>query len=321
MEKGISVIIPAFNRQELIGECIESVLSQSFKGSLELIISDDGSTDKTLEIAKRYGDKIKIIHKPVDCKSQGVASTRNRGIMASTKQFICFLDSDDFFLPGHLNRISAVLEKDLGLGFAFCRCLETKRKGNIQLFRPWTREYVLKNDVKNPCASRSRIVHTNTFLFKKAVFEKVGLFNESYSNGEDGDLWMRISEQFKGKFLNYHGVVYRLHEGGQLTKNYRETLRSNYYLIFEQAKKRYYQLNLKDQRRIFKIKYHLLDMKYRSKNPSKLNFYLFYLGLIFSYPKGYFQKLLETYFNHKQSKDFCAWRNLNYFSGPGTSEE
>ena len=54
-------------------------------------------------------------------------------------------------------------------------------------------------------------------------------------------------------------------------------------------------------------------MKYRGKNPSKLNFYLFYLGLIFSYPKGYLQKLLESYFNYKQGKDFWTWRNIDSF--------
>lgn len=313
VQKEISVIIPTFNRENYIGECIESVLNQSFDGSLEIIISDDGSTDNTLEIAKKYGDKIKIIYKPVDCRSQGVSGTRNRGIRASTKPFICFLDSDDFFLPGHLKRISSAFEREPGLGFAFCRSLETQRKGNSQLFRPWTRAYVLENDVKNPCASRSRIVNTNSFLFRRDVFEKIGLFNESYLNGEDGDLWMRISEQFKGRFLNYYGVVYRLHEGGQLTKNYDENLQSSYSLIFEEAKKRYYQLNLKDQKRIFKIKYHLLDIKYRGKNPSKLKFYLFYLGLIFSHPKGYFQKLLESYFDHKQVGDFSTWRNIDSF--------
>lgn len=55
------------------------------------------------------------------------------------------------------------------------------------MFRPWTHFKVFKEDIKNPVVSRSHIVHTNSFLFRKEVFEKVGNFNESYSNGEDGD--------------------------------------------------------------------------------------------------------------------------------------
>jgi glycosyltransferase involved in cell wall biosynthesis len=311
MEKGISVIIPTYNRDQFVAECIQSVLNQDYKGNLEIIISDDGSTDKTLEIATTFQSKVKIIRKPFNCKTQGVAATRNRGIHVSSQPYICFLDSDDFFLPGHLKRISEVLENEPELGFAFCRVLEIEEKNGIKLFRPWTRDRIFKNDIKNPCASRSHIVHTNSFLFKKEVFDKTGVFNEKYTLGEDGDQWMRISEQFKGKFVDYFGAVYRIDHGThQLTKKSGNEIKKCNLLIFEAAKRRYYKFKLKDSKRIYKIKYNLLWFKYRDNDEEKYIYYFLYLFLIIRYPIGYLQTTLEYCY---MKKEIRGWNPIEKY--------
>ena len=67
MRQGISVIIPTYNRDQFIGEAIESALNQKYNGKLEIIISDDGSTDKTLEIAGSYGKSVAILRKEKTC--------------------------------------------------------------------------------------------------------------------------------------------------------------------------------------------------------------------------------------------------------------
>ena len=158
MKKGISIIIPTYNREDFTKETIQSVLDQDYEGKMEIIISDDGSTDNTLNIARAFGDKVKIIEKPKDCLSQGASATRNRGIMASTQPYICFLDSDDYFLPKHLKKIVIALEKKPETGFAFCRILDVKEENKLRLFRPWTLLHVFKNDIKNiPQNKSSRI--------------------------------------------------------------------------------------------------------------------------------------------------------------------
>ncbi|HZW71650.1 MAG TPA: glycosyltransferase family A protein [Hanamia sp.] len=314
MKAGISVVIPAYNREQFIKEAIQSVLDQGYDGPLEIIVSDDGSTDGTISVATSFSDKVKIIRKPVGCKTQGVAGTRNRGIKACSQPFICFLDSDDFYLPGHLKRMASVFEKEPELGFAFCRSLEFKIENTAKLFKPWTRDRLFKNDIKNPVISRSKIVNTNSFIFRKEVFDTVGDFNEAYSNGEDGDLWMRISEQFKGKFVNHFGTAYRTNHGiNQLTKNSRSQINECSFLIFEDAKNRYYKLKLNDSRRIFKIKYNLLRLKYRNNNNKKFSYYFRYLSIIIRYPTGYFQKLLESFYVNKEKKGRGNWSNLEKY--------
>ena len=313
MKKGISVIIPTYNRERYVADAIQSVLNQNYEGPLEIIVSDDGSTDNTINIVQTFKSSVTLVCKPSDCKTQGAASTRTRGIKSSTQSLICFLDSDDFYLPGHLNRIAAIFEKEPYFGFAFCRILEVREENDVLLFKPWTSHYILKNDIKNPVISRNKIVHTNSFMFRREVFDNVGYFNENYTNGEDGDLWMRISEKYKGKFVDHFGAAYRSQHGNeQLTKNSNNRITNCSLLIFKEAKKRYYKLNLNDKKRIFKIKYTLIWLKYRKQN---INLFLFkYLVLICQYPTGFFQKILQKYLEKKENKHQKDWNKLEEYT-------
>lgn len=98
--------------------------------------------------------------------------------------------------------------------------------GNGYILKP--SKQILKT---RPYVSRSHIANTNSFIFEKEVFEQVGGFDESYQNGEDGDLWMRISELYKGAFSDHFGVIYRInHNDAQLSKNNEEDLKKIIYL-------------------------------------------------------------------------------------------
>lgn len=293
--KGISIIIPTYNREQFIAEAIQSVLDQEYEGRLEIIVSDDGSSDRTLEIAESFNDKVTILRKPANCLTQGASSTRNRGIRASSEPYICFLDSDDFFLPGHLKRISLALESNEGLSFAFCRILEIKEEKDSRLFKAWTRTNITKKNILYPVISNNNIVCTNVFIFQKYVFDTVGVFNENYKNGEDGDMWMRISEQYKGTFVDYFGAVRRKHEFNQLTGNSKRTIYKFHSEVYKEAIKRYYQLELRDFYRIYKL--HILALKYRyGYVPLLHNIYRLYLNLKIT-----------------KNKKINEWHELSYF--------
>lgn len=296
--KGISVIIPTYNREQFIAEAIESVINQDYSGDVEIIISDDGSSDRTLEIAESYRDKVTILRKPSNCLTQGVASTRNRGIRASIQPYISFLDSDDFFLQGHLKKISAAIESKENLGFAFCRTLEIIEEKNSRLFKAWTRENVTQKNILYPVISGNKVVCSNVFIFRRDVFDTVGLFNETIQNGEDSDMWMRISEQYKGVFADYFGAVRRKHTLYQLSTGYTKKAIFKYHsLIYKDAIKRYYQLNLKDFYRIYRLR--ILALKYR------LGFSI----LVYS--------IYQFYINHKSSQiNKSDWFELSYFIKP-----
>jgi glycosyltransferase involved in cell wall biosynthesis len=254
--KGISVIIPVYNREAFLEEAIQSVLDQNYEGDLEIIVSDDGSTDHSLEIASSFGNQVLLLRKPEGCMSQGVSGTRNRGIAAATQPYVAFLDSDDFYLPNHLNRMVAALESRQELGFVFSRTLQMKEEDGRKLFAPWTRTKVTKRDILYPVISGSYVVNTNAFLFRRAVFEMVGVFNESYTNYEDSDMWLRISEQYKGGFSDHNGAVYRIeHDLSQLTdKNNQDKIRRCSKCIYTDALVRCQLQSKRDSYRLFRLR-------------------------------------------------------------------
>jgi len=96
-----SLVIPAYNRAHLIGETIDSALEQHTPFA-EIIVVDDGSTDNTLEVLERYGDRITVIATP----NRGVQSARNTGIRAATSDYATLCDSDDLLEPGFLTTFS-----------------------------------------------------------------------------------------------------------------------------------------------------------------------------------------------------------------------
>ena len=114
--KTVSVIMPAFNTEKFLAESVESVLAQTFT-DFELLIVDDGSIDRTAEIAHEFESKdprVKLILQ----KNQGVSVARNTGIENSTGQFIAFLDSDDLWKPDFLESLIALTDSDAGIFYS-----------------------------------------------------------------------------------------------------------------------------------------------------------------------------------------------------------
>lgn len=103
----ISVVIPVYNQEKYVGKCIRSVLSQSFK-DFEVILVNDGSTDKSMEVCQKYAKmdyRISIIDKP----NGGSAFARRDGMLQAKGQYICFIDSDDYLDPFALERLYSIM--------------------------------------------------------------------------------------------------------------------------------------------------------------------------------------------------------------------
>lgn len=305
--KGISIIIPVYNREKYIAEAIQSVISQNFKGNLEIIISDDGSTDKTLEIARSFGDKVKILtSKQMD---HGAARARNRGLHFATQPYIAFLDSDDFYLPNHLNRMTHVLEDDPEIDFAFCRTLQVKNINGEDLYKPWTKTKITKKDTMNLYLSGGNIVNTNCFIFRRHIFKDIGGFDEKFTNGEDMDMWNRISEKYKGAFVDYYGAVYRIEDRkDQLTSVPGVHRHYSSRLVNQAAIDRYYQLDLNNSYRIYKLKIRRSNLKNK-----KVIHYINCVFLSCRYPVAFIQtipSLLQRFFRNKK---LDSWEELSLF--------
>lgn len=111
----LTIIVPVYNVEPYLSDCIESILSQSFD-NFELLLIDDGSTDSSGEICDRYAKsdkRIRVFH----TENQGVSSARNRGLDEARGKYISFVDSDDYIQADTYSQNIKILEADLSIDF------------------------------------------------------------------------------------------------------------------------------------------------------------------------------------------------------------
>ncbi|MFI8378750.1 glycosyltransferase [Leeuwenhoekiella sp. NPDC079379] len=179
----VSAIIPAYNAVNHLTRAIDSLLNQS-KPLLEIIIVDDGSTDTTLQIAKEYESKYKII-RIISQENLGVSAARNVAIRESKGLYILMLDSDDFFAETFVEKAIQLIESE---GYDAITCGINKIVGNKTLFK-WipdqskmNKTNVLFENISPACC-----------LFKRDVFYEIGFYDESFRTGfEDWDFNIRF---------------------------------------------------------------------------------------------------------------------------------
>ncbi|MGM0418659.1 MAG: glycosyltransferase family 2 protein [Thermodesulfobacteriota bacterium] len=210
-KKKVSVIIPVYNRAGWIGDCIDSVLSQTYE-NFELIIVDDGSSDATQDIVKKYkgnSENIKVLFQ----HNKGVSSARNLGIKAAGGEFIAFLDSDDMWKPEKLE--SQISYFDLHKSAFVCQTDEMWVR-NGKRVNPGKRHKKPSGDIFIPSLSLC-LVSPSAVMMKTAFFEKAGLFDEDMIACEDYDLWLRASLLFDFHIIEESLVVKRGGHADQLS--------------------------------------------------------------------------------------------------------
>jgi glycosyltransferase involved in cell wall biosynthesis len=183
----ISVIIPTYNRVDFLKKAIDSVFSQTYK-DFELIVVDDGSTDETKDLIKRYSHKIKYIYQA----NQGPAASRNTGIKQAKGNFIAFLDSDDWWRRDKLEaQIDQMRSKP---SYLISHTQEIwYRDGKI--LNPKDKHKKYSGMIFDRCL-KICAVGMSTIMARRELFPKVGLFDERLPCCEDYDLWLRASANF-----------------------------------------------------------------------------------------------------------------------------
>ena len=200
----VTVIIPAYNCAEYIGEAIDSVLQQK-DVSTEILVIDDGSTDGTRAALADYADQIRYEYQ----ENQGVSTARNRGIKLATGEYIVFLDADDVFLPGKLSKQVRCFERHPQLGMVHSGWqIVNQENVLIHEARPW--EEAHKLDLKGWLFWKP--VFPGALMFRRSWLEKVGGFDANFSQAEDVDLVLRLSQAgCKAKWIRESTVLYRQH--------------------------------------------------------------------------------------------------------------
>lgn len=189
----ISVIVPTYNRADLISETIESILNQTYK-NFELIIVDDGSTDNTEEVIRKFKDsRIKYIKTD---NWGGPARPRNTGIKKAKGEYIAFCDDDDIWLPEKLEKQIRVFQISNETAMLYTRFKTIEGDVISNRIFPENGKYKSGNIFKS-LYLRSFIA-CSSVVVKRSVLDQVGLFNTDPNliAIEDTDLWLRIALKY-----------------------------------------------------------------------------------------------------------------------------
>ena len=198
----VSTIIPVYNGQRFLAEALQSVLSQNYK-PVEIIVVDDGSTDDTAVLTKRFGTKIRYIYQ----ENAGPAAARNHGISLANGEVTAFLDVDDLWSPTKLQTQVRYLvdhpETDIVQGLI----------QKMQWVNPGEKGRLNFEAVDTPYY----FINIGSAVYRSRVFDSVGLFDEKMWENEDTDWYFRAWElNIRKVVLDEVSLYYRIHDANMI---------------------------------------------------------------------------------------------------------
>ena len=212
-EVKVSVVIPSYNGEKFICQTIDSVFAQTFK-DFEVLVIDDGSTDKTKEVLSKYGDSIRYLYK----QNGGVSSARNYGIEQAKGKYIAFLDADDLWMPEKLEKQVSLLEKNEKVGLCFVATekidenLQSVGYIEAKAYKDYCETLLLNlNIVSGSCSSA---------VVRREVALKTNGFDSQFSTYADWEYWLRLSLLTEFAPIPEYLVKYRVVAGSMSSNPY-----------------------------------------------------------------------------------------------------
>ncbi len=210
----VSVVIPTYNRANIIDKAIDSVLNQTYK-NLEVVVVDDGSTDNTEEVIRSYDDP-RVRYIPLE-ENQGANVARNTGIKEAKGEFIAFQDSDNVWDERKIEKqVKAYMHSPEDHKVVYTIVHENLMGGGkIYLPEKWATPR--NGDIQNTLRKGS-CVPTQVIFTKKSCLEKVGYFDEDFPRLQDWELAFRLSKHYKFKLVN-EVLVEAYHDESSITED------------------------------------------------------------------------------------------------------
>ena len=213
----VSVIIPTYNREKFISECVQSVLAQTLPAR-EIIIVDDGSTDATYNILRDLGfnslSTKKTVLRYFFQQNRGVSSARNLGIKEARSEYIALLDSDDLWLKSKLDRQVSAFQNDIKSS-RLCHTDEIWIRNGVRVNQHKKHKKhggnVFQSCLKLCCISPS------SAMMHRSVFEDFGFFDEDLPACEDYDFWLRYSAKEDVNFIDEPLIIKKGGHSDQLS--------------------------------------------------------------------------------------------------------
>lgn len=215
----ISVILPNYNWVEFLEEAIKSILNQSYD-NFEFIIIDDASTDKSIDIIKKYTNQDKRIILLENKKNEWICFSLNRWIKVSKWKYIARMDSDDISNKKRFEKQVYILEKDKSIWICWTNAFIINEAWKIN----WKFCFPMENDkCKEIIWERNPFKHSSTMIRKKC-FDDFWFYNDNFIYAEDLDLWIRIWQKYNFFNIQEYLIKYRVHKSNSILKKQKEMI-------------------------------------------------------------------------------------------------
>lgn len=287
----ISVVIPVYNAEKFIESCIDSVLNQTYD-DIEILVINDGSTDSTELVLKKFENKIKIIDK----ENGGTASALNMGIKHMTGEWFKWLSADDILKTDAIEKLVFQIQK---LGKQAKNCilysnydLIDKDGKTIDVFEEPNNNY-LSSFQKNVILLDHYYGNGTTSIMHKSIFDKCGMFDETLGYKDDYEFWLRccLLYNYELYLVNENLAQYRIHDSQLTKKRYDDALEKIDFIktqIINQLSKD------------LKINYLNALENYKKQKPLKIKLKQKIRDFMFKiFPKSMTNKVLGIYLNKK----------------------
>ena len=205
MNPFFSIVISLFNKEDYIKSTIESVLSQEFR-DFEIIIVNDGSTDKSFKIVNAIkDDRIHLICS----ENQGASIARNTGITLAKAKYVALLDGDDLWDEKFLTNVYDAINTHKSKSIFTTALAQKYEKKIVPVEYNFKQKSKFKIHNYFKSSLKYSILSSSSIVFKKDIIEKIGGFDTSIISGQDTDMWIRIGLEYDIVFINQVLAFYR----------------------------------------------------------------------------------------------------------------
>jgi glycosyltransferase involved in cell wall biosynthesis len=198
----VSIIVLCHDYGRFLAEAIESALAQDYP-RLELLVIDDGSTDDSLEVASRYGERVRILTQ----ENQGLARTCNRGAREATGRWFVFLSADDRIEPAYVSELTQAVEREPDASFAYCSARLFGAESGVAPARPFSAFSLI----------RGRNYINGSALTRRSAYLETGGYPEDLGEGafDDWDFWLTMVDHgHRGTYFPKPLLHWRRHPSG-----------------------------------------------------------------------------------------------------------
>ncbi len=217
----VSVVITTYNRADMLGRAIQSVLDQTYR-DFELIVVDDCSTDNTKGLVRAFVD-VRLCYICHD-QNRRLPAARNTGMRATQGKYIAFLDDDDEWKAEKLQKqVELANAKSTEYGIISCGALVMNSKGKVI----GENKPKLKGSIRSEIVKKSLSTIPSTFFFRKDSLEKIGGFDENLKSNIDHDIWTKMAQaDYKTDYVDEALVIAHQHNRGRMVTDAKPRIRA-----------------------------------------------------------------------------------------------